>query len=124
MTNRPNRSEAKINAQPGLGNLEDCIFCKIRDREIPGKIQYEDDRCLAFDDIHPKARVHILLITKKHIPSIADLEEGDEKLIGHLVKVAKELAQKFECKGYQLLFNVGKEAGQIVFHVHLHLMGN
>jgi histidine triad (HIT) family protein len=104
--------------------MEECIFCKIRDREIPGKIQYEDDRCLAFNDIHPKARVHILLITKKHIPSIADLKEGDEKLIGHLVKVAKELAKKFECKGYQLLFNVGKEAGQIVFHVHLHLMGN
>lgn len=104
--------------------MEECIFCKIRDREIPGNIQYEDDLCLAFDDIHPKARVHILLITKKHIPSIADLEEGDEKLIGHLVKTAKELAKKFECKGYQLLFNVGKEAGQIVFHVHLHLMGN
>lgn len=100
-----------------------CIFCKIIKREIPSKIQYEDEKCVAFDDIQPKSRIHILLVTKKHIPTIADLEEGDEKLIGHLVKTAKELAKKHGCKGYQLLFNVGKEAGQIVFHVHLHLMG-
>lgn len=101
-----------------------CLFCKIIAKEIPGKIQYEDERCLAFDDIHPKARVHILLVPKKHIPTVADLEEGDEKIIGHLVKVAKELAKKHKCKGYQLLFNVGKEAGQIVFHVHMHLMAS
>lgn len=79
---------------------------------------------MAFHDINPKARVHLLICPKKHVATIADLEEGDEKIIGHLVKVAKELAKKFECKGYQLLFNVGREAGQIVFHVHLHLMGN
>lgn len=102
----------------------DCIFCKIRDKELPGKIQHEDEFCLAFDDLYPKARVHILLVPKKHIPTIADLAEGDEKLVGHLVKIAKELAKKHSCKGYQLLFNVGKEAGQVVFHVHLHLMGN
>lgn len=102
----------------------DCIFCKIIGRQIPSTIQYEDNLCIAFNDINPKARVHILLVPKKHIPTIADLEEGDEKLIGHVVKVAKELAKKHECKGYQLLFNVGREAGQVVFHVHLHLMGN
>lgn len=104
--------------------MEDCIFCKIIGKEIPATVQYEDERCLAFDDIHPKTRVHILLVPKKHIPTIADLEEGDEREIGHLVKTAKELAKKHGCKGYQLLFNVGKEAGQVVFHVHLHLMGN
>ena len=96
---------------------------KIINKEIPGKVQYEDEKCFAFDDIYPKARVHILICPKKHIPTIADLEEGDEKIIGHLVKIAKELAVKNNCAGYQLLFNVGKEAGQVVFHVHLHLMG-
>lgn len=104
--------------------MDDCIFCKILKKEIPAKVRYEDDLCLAFDDINPKSRIHILLVPKKHINSIADLEEGDEKLIGHLVKIAKELARKTGCKGYQLIFNVGKEAGQIVFHVHLHLMGS
>lgn len=104
--------------------MEECLFCKIIKREIPSTIQHEDERCMAFNDIHPKSRVHFLLVPKKHIPTIADLEEGDEKLIGHLVKIAKELAKKHDCKGYQLLFNVGKEAGQIIFHVHLHLMGN
>lgn len=92
--------------------------------EMPAAVQYEDELSVAFNDISPKARVHILLVPKKHVPTIADLEEGDEKLIGHLVKVAKELAKKNDCKGYQLLFNVGKEAGQVVFHIHLHLMGN
>ena len=104
--------------------MNNCIFCKIITRELPGKIHYEDEKCLAFDDIKPVKRVHILLVTKKHIPTIADLEEGDEKLVGHLVKIAKELAKKHNCKGYQLIFNVGKEAGQVVFHIHLHLLGN
>lgn len=101
----------------------DCLFCKIIEKKIPGKIEYEDEKCIAFHDIYPKSRVHLLICPKKHIPTIADLEEGDEKIIGHLVKVAKELAVTHECKGYQLLFNVGKEAGQVIFHVHLHLMG-
>ena len=104
--------------------MTDCLFCNIIDRKIPATLQYEDELCVAFDDIHPKNRIHILLVPKKHIPTIADLEEGDEKLIGHIVKIAKELALKHECKGYKLLFNVGKEAGQVIFHVHLHLMGN
>lgn len=103
--------------------MGDCLFCKIIEKKIPSQIVYEDDFCLAFKDINPKARVHLLLCPLKHIDSIAHLEAGDEKLIGHLVKVAKELAVKNECKGYQLLFNVGREAGQIIFHVHLHLMG-
>lgn len=104
--------------------MDDCLFCKIIKREIPGVIRHEDEHCLAFDDIHPKSRIHILIVPKKHVPTIADLEEGDEKIIGHLVKIAKELAKKHECKGYQLIFNVGKEAGQIIFHIHLHLLGN
>lgn len=104
--------------------MGDCIFCKIISKEMLSEIAYEDEFCAAFKDINPKARVHLLICPKKHIPTIADLEEGDEKIIGHLVKIAKELAKKNSCKGYQLLFNVGREAGQIVFHVHLHLMGS
>lgn len=104
--------------------MDDCLFCKIIAKQIPSTTVYEDDICVAFKDINPKARIHFLLCPRKHIPTIADLQEGDEKLTGHLVKVAKELAKQNECKGYQLLFNVGKEAGQIIFHIHLHLMGN
>jgi len=84
---------------------------------------YEDEMCVAFKDINPKARVHLLVVPRKHIPTVADLDENDEFLAGHLITVARKLAQNNDCKGYQLLFNVGKEAGQIVFHVHLHLMG-
>lgn len=104
--------------------MEDCLFCKIINKKLPSEILYEDDICIAFKDINPKARVHVLLCPRKHIPTIADLEEGDEKITGHLIKTAKELAKQNKCKGYQLLFNVGREAGQIIFHVHLHLMGN
>lgn len=104
--------------------MQDCLFCKILNKEIDSEIVYEDDICFAFKDINPKARVHLLVLPKKHIASISDLEEGDEALMGHLIGVAKKLAEKNECKGYQLLFNVGREAGQIIFHVHLHLMGN
>lgn len=104
--------------------MHDCIFCKIRDREVTSTIQYEDEHCLAFNDLYPKKRIHILLVPKKHIATIADLQEGDEKVIGHLVKVAKGIAEKEKLAGYQLQFNVGKEGGQVIFHVHLHLIAN
>ena len=101
----------------------DCLFCKIINKEVDSEIVYEDDVCVAFKDINPKARVHLLIVPRKHIPTIADMEEGDEKIMGHLINVAKKLAEENSCNGYQLLFNVGREAGQIIFHVHLHLMG-
>lgn len=103
--------------------MQDCLFCKILNKEVDSEIVYEDDLCVAFKDINPKSRVHLLVVPRKHIPTIADLEEGDEKLMGHLIGVAKKLAEENECNGYQLLFNVGREVGQIIFHVHLHLMG-
>jgi len=103
--------------------MQDCLFCKILNKEINSEIVHEDDTCVAFKDINPKARVHLLVVPKKHIDSIAHMEEGDEKIMGHLINVAKKLAEQNDCKGYQLLFNVGREAGQIIFHVHLHLMG-
>jgi len=104
--------------------MEDCLFCKIINKEVDSEIVHEDDICVAFKDINPKKRVHLLVVPKKHIPKISDIKEGDEKIIGHMIKTAKELADKNQCIGYQLLFNVGREAGQIIFHVHLHLMGN
>ena len=80
---------------------------------------------MAFSDINPKAPVHILIVPRKHIESIAELEPGDEFLVGNMVKVAKWLAEENRIgdKGYKLLFNVGKEGGQVVPHLHLHLMG-
>jgi len=103
--------------------MEECIFCKIRDKELPSAIIHEDEHCLVFKDRFPQAPVHLLLVPKKHIPTIADMEDGDEKTIGHLIKVAKELAVKQNLKGYKLQFNVGKDGGQVIFHVHMHLMG-
>lgn len=103
--------------------MDSCIFCKIAAHELQAAIQHEDEKSVAFNDIHPKSRIHILIIPKKHITTIAEMEEGDEKVMGHLIKVAKDLAKKFDCKGYKLLFSVGREGGQEVFHVHLHLMG-
>jgi len=103
--------------------MSECLFCKIINKEVDSEIVYEDDICVAFKDINPKARVHLLIVPRKHIPTIADMQEGDEVIMGHLINVAKNLAEENECNGYQLLFNVGREAGQIIFHVHLHLMG-
>lgn len=103
--------------------MQDCLFCKILNKEVDSEIVYEDDLCVAFKDINPRSRVHLLVVPRKHIPTIADLEEGDEALMGHLIGVAKKLAVENDSNAYQLLFNVGREAGQIIFHVHLHLMG-
>ena len=104
--------------------MSDCIFCKIRDKEIPSKQVYEDEKVLAFEDINPKDQVHLLIVPKKHIPTVAEVSQDDEILLGHLVIVAKKLAKENNLTGYKLQFNVGKTAGQIVFHVHLHLMGH
>lgn len=104
--------------------MNECIFCKIRDKEIPSEFLHEDDVCFAVNDINPKAKVHKLIVSKKHIPSIADMEEGDERHVGHMIKIAKELAEKANLQGYKLVFHVGKAGGQEIFHVHLHLMGS
>ncbi len=102
----------------------DCIFCKIVSGEMDTDLLYEDDFCVIFKDINPKAKTHLLIVSKKHIRSIAEMEEGDEKIIGHLVNCAKEIAKKLNLTGYKLQFNVGKDGGQEIFHVHLHLLSN
>ena len=100
------------------------IFKKIIDRELSADIVYEDELCLAFRDIHPQAPVHLLLIPKKEIPSLAAVADDDAALMGHLMVVARKLAQQHKLDvGYRLVINCGPVAGQTVDHLHLHIMG-
>lgn len=101
---------------------KDCIFCKIIGGQIPSKLEFEDDLCVAFHDIRPRTRVHLLIVPKKHIATIKDLQAEDEKAMGRVMKVASDLAKKHHLDHYRLSVNVGKEAGQEVFHVHIHVM--
>jgi histidine triad (HIT) family protein len=104
--------------------LTDNIFLKIINKQIPAKIAYEDDRCLAFHDVNPQAPVHVLIVPKKVIATTDDLTEADEGIVGHLnlvaVKLAKELGLS---EGYRLVLNCKGHGGQTVPHVHLHLLG-
>jgi histidine triad (HIT) family protein len=102
----------------------DCIFCKIINREIPSAIQYEDDDILVFPDINPSAPVHLLVITRKHIPSLAAMDDADTPLVGKMTRVANRLAQeKGLTGGYRIAINSGPDGGQIVPHLHMHLLG-
>ena len=105
--------------------MADCLFCKIAAKEIPSKVVYEDDRIMAFQDVNPQAPTHDLLIPKKHIDRVADINEEDGGLLGELIFRAKEIAQekKLSDSGFRLVFNSGAGAGQTVFHIHLHLLG-
>jgi histidine triad (HIT) family protein len=104
--------------------MAETIFSKIIDRKIPARIEYEDDRCLAFHDVAPQAPTHVLVIPMKPIPSLADLEPADEALVGHLVLVATQLAAKLGLgDGYRLVVNCGRDGGQSVDHLHVHLLG-
>ncbi len=101
------------------------VFTKIIDREIPADILYEDNEVIAFRDIHPLAPVHVLVIPKREIPSINDLNSDDALLVGKMVLVARDVAQHLNIseKGYKLLFRVGRDGGQEIPHIHLHLIG-
>lgn len=103
--------------------MEKTIFQKIIDREIPSKIEYEDNEVIVIHDIHPAAPVHLLVISKKLIPTIMDTEDEDGALLGKMILTAKMVAKKNGLSGYKLIFNVGKEGGQVVPHIHLHLLG-
>ena len=100
----------------------DCIFCKIIEKEIPADIIYEDKDVLVFKDINPKAKIHYLIIPKKHIESVDCLEDCDREIISNLIFTAKKIAKEKNIDGYKLLFNVGRKGGQIVDHIHLHLL--
>ena len=103
----------------------DCIFCKIANKEINSTIVYEDDTIVAFNDIHPQAPHHKLLIPKKHIASINEVDETDATLLSHLIFTAKKLAHDLSIaeSGYRLVFNCNRGGGQDVYHLHLHLLG-
>ena len=105
--------------------MTETIFDKIISKEIPSDIIYEDERYLAFSDINPQAPVHILIIPKKRIPTINDLESSDGKTIGEMVLIAKNIAKnkQIDKDGYRLVFNCNAHGGQSVFHIHLHLLG-
>ena len=102
----------------------DCLFCKIIKKEIPAKIVYEDDTVLAFEDINPQAPVHILIIPKKHISTSLEVTEDDHALIGKLFQTANSLARERGVaeQGFRTVINCNRDAGQTVFHIHLHLL--
>lgn len=108
-----------------MENQTDCVFCKIARHEIPAGVRFEDDEIIAFDDINPAAPIHVLVIPKIHIPSLAVVEEKDQPLLGKLVYRAKLLAEELNIAepGYRVSINVGKWGGQIVSHLHLHILG-
>ena len=103
----------------------DCIFCKIVAGEIPADTLYQDEVVIAFRDINPQAPVHVLIIPKEHVASLADLTESQSTLMGHMVDVANQLAKKegVSESGYRLAINCGEQGGQLVPHLHLHLLG-
>lgn len=101
---------------------EECIFCKIANKEALAEVVYEDDKIIAFKDIRPQAPIHLLIIPKKHIPSVDHLEITDKTLMGELFLIAQKIAKEKKLKGYKLQINVGRLAGQIIDHLHLHLL--
>lgn len=105
--------------------MSDCIFCKISQYKMTTKLVYEDHDLVAFSDIVPKAPIHFLIVPKKHIATLNEIKESDENLIGKMVLIAKKLAidHNISESGYRLVFNVRRHAGQIVDHIHLHLLG-
>ena len=105
--------------------MNDCIFCKIINKEIPSTIVYEDDEILAFRDINPLAPTHILVIPKKHISSLIDLKEDDEMLIGKIYTTINKIAkqERIDEKGFRVVVNCGEDGGQEVKHLHFHILG-
>ena len=105
--------------------MNDCLFCKIVARDIPASIVYEDDRLLAFNDINPQAPTHVLVIPKRHIPSLVDLTAADDAIVGEMTRRAAAIAadRGIAAAGFRTVFNTNAGAGQTVFHIHLHLLG-
>ncbi len=105
--------------------MSDCLFCRIVQNSIPSRKVYEDEQCLAFEDINPQARVHILVVPKRHLSSLADVQESDTALMGHLMIVCAKIAKErdVEKSGYRVVANTGPGAGQTVFHLHFHVLG-
>ena len=105
--------------------MDQCIFCRIVERSLPARIVFEDDEIVAFEDAHPQAPVHTLIVPRKHLASLKDATAEDAALLGRMLVVATQLARErgLETRGYRMVFNTGAGAGQTVFHLHLHLLG-
>ena len=105
--------------------MDNCLFCKIIKGEIPANKVYENDHVLAFKDIDPKAPIHILVIPKKHIKSINELNSSDKYLAGELILASKKIAKDegISLEGYRIIFNTNDDGGQTVYHIHMHIMG-
>ncbi len=105
--------------------MPDCLFCKIIAGEVPSTRVYEDDEVLAFEDVNPQAPVHVLVVPKKHIPTLNDMSPDDNLLLGQMFQAAARIARERETHetGYRTVFNVNAGAGQTVFHIHLHVLG-
>ena len=105
--------------------MSECLFCRIIRHEIPASIEYEDDRVLAFNDVNPQAPTHVLIVPKRHIATLNELSVEDDRLLGEIVRrgalIAK--ARGISAGGFRTVFNTNREAGQTVFHIHLHVIG-
>ena len=103
--------------------MSDCIFCKILAKEIPTEILYEDSHIVAFNDIRPKAPVHILVVTKEHINSLKEVEAKHKEIMFHALSKLKEIAASHNLKGFRTIINTGREGGQEIDHIHFHILG-
>lgn len=105
--------------------MSDCIFCRIAAGTIPAKIVYQDEQAVAFEDVNPQAPVHVLVVPRRHIPSAGELAAADAGLLGHLALTCVKIAQDkgIAGSGYRIVTNTGANAGQSVFHLHLHVLG-
>ena len=105
--------------------MTDCLFCRLANREIPASIVYEDQRVLAFNDVNPQAPTHVLVIPKRHIASLNEISVEDDQILGELVRRAAAIAKErgLAAGGFRTVFNTNRDAGQTVFHIHLHLLG-
>ena len=105
--------------------MDNCIFCKIINGQAPATILYKDEEITAFQDIHPVSPTHILIVPNKHIASVNEVRPEDEPVMGRLFSIARELAKKegIDENGYRLIVNTGAHGGQVVYHLHMHLMG-
>jgi histidine triad (HIT) family protein len=105
--------------------MSDCLFCKLAEKRISSRVVYEDESVIAFEDNNPQAPVHVLVIPRKHIPTTLDIKEEDHALIGQMFRTANRIAEDrgIAKQGFRLVMNTNPEAGQSVYHIHLHLLG-
>jgi histidine triad (HIT) family protein len=105
--------------------MSDCLFCRISNGQIPAKIVYQDDKAMAFEDIHPEAPIHVIIIPKKHIPTVLDITDEDQDIMGYLYLVAKKIAinKSLTKDGFRLVVNCGKSGGQEILHIHINMLG-